>query len=158
MKFLGYERPDGSVGIRNHVLIIPGGLIGTKICEFVDGAKTIITAMDNYFDHSGRDRQTVGRTLIGLGQNPNVSSVIIDGSINGAGYKEYLADHLAEEIGKTGKRVERIRPGREGGTLGAISKGISLAREMVYEASRQRRQPFDIGRLVLATNRQAAGG
>ena len=29
MQFFGYERPDGSVGIRNHVLVLPGGLIGT---------------------------------------------------------------------------------------------------------------------------------
>ena len=35
MNFLGYSRPDGSAGIRNHVLIIPSGLLAAKICDFV---------------------------------------------------------------------------------------------------------------------------
>ena len=150
MKFLGYERPDGSVGIRNYVLVIPGGLIGTKICEFVEGTKTLMITNDSYYDHTSRDRGAVGRTLIGLGRNPNVASVIIDSSINAAGYAEYTARHLFEEISKSGKRVELLKLGKEGGTLGAIAKGIQIAREMVYDASKIRRQPFDLSRLVLA--------
>ncbi len=57
MNFLGYERSDGSVGIRNHVLVIPGGLEGTKICDFVAGTRTIDVAPDTYSDHTGRDRE-----------------------------------------------------------------------------------------------------
>jgi altronate dehydratase large subunit len=150
MRFLGYERPDGLVGIRNYVLVIPGGLIANKICEFVEGTKTIQVAPDTYFDHTSRDRETVGRTLIGLGMNPNVASVIVDNSINSAGYAEFTAKRLAEEIAKSGKRVELLESGREGGTLKAIAKGVELAREMVHEASKLRRQPFDVSRLVLA--------
>lgn len=150
MNFQGYERPDGSVGIRNYVLVIPGGIIGSKICEFVEGTKTIMVTSDSYFDHTSHDRETVGRTLIGLGRNPNVASVIIDSSINGAGYTEYTAKHLAEEISKSGKRVELLKLTKEGGTLGAIAKGIQLAREMVYDASKIRRRPFDLSHLVLA--------
>ncbi|TET48833.1 MAG: altronate dehydratase, partial [Dehalococcoidia bacterium] len=44
MNFTGYARPDGSAGIRNHVLVIPGGFLAAKICDFVDGTKTILTA------------------------------------------------------------------------------------------------------------------
>lgn len=150
MNFQGYERPDGSVGIRNYVLVIPGGIIGSKICEFVEGTKTIMVTSDSYFDHTSHDRETVGRTLTGLGRNPNVASVIIDSSINGAGYTEYTAKHLAEEISKSGKRVELLKLTKEGGTLGAIAKGIQLAREMVYDASKIRRRPFDLSHLVLA--------
>ena len=43
MSFLGYRRPDGTVGIRNHVLVLPEGLVAAKICDFVAGARTIIT-------------------------------------------------------------------------------------------------------------------
>ncbi len=150
MKFEGYERPDGSVGIRNHVLVIPGGIVASKICDFVAGTKTVLIAGDTYFDHTSRDRETVGRTLIGLGLNPNVASVIIDGSIARAGYAEYTVDRLYEEISKSGKRVEVLRHEDEGGTLAAIAKGIALAREMAYEASELRRQSFDVSRLVLA--------
>jgi altronate dehydratase large subunit len=150
MNFLGYERPDGSVGIRNYVLVLPGGLIASKICEAVEGTKSILVTSDSYFNHTKRDRETVGRTLIGLGRNPNVASVIIDSSINRAGYAEFTAEYLFEEISKSGKRVELLNVSEEGGDLGAIAKGIRIAREMVYEASMIRRQPFDLSHLTLA--------
>ena len=41
MSFLGYMRPDGSVGTRNQVLVIPQGLISKSISDFVVGTKTI---------------------------------------------------------------------------------------------------------------------
>lgn len=59
-------------------------------------------------------------------------------------------DRLYSQISESGKRVEVLKQGKEGGTLGAIAKGIQLAREMVYDASKTRRQPFDLSHLVLA--------
>jgi len=150
MSFLGYERPDGSVGIRNHVLVIPGGLVAAKICDFVEGARTILVAQDTYNDHTSRDREMIARTLIGLGRSPNVASVIVTGSSTSAQYPEFEFRHLASEIGKSGKRVELLDIAKEGGTLQAVGQGIRLARDMVHEASRVRRQPFDMGHLVVA--------
>ena len=43
MSFLGYQRPDGSVGTRNYVLVIPQGLIAKSIGDFVVGTRTIQT-------------------------------------------------------------------------------------------------------------------
>ena len=140
MKFLGYERPDGSVGIRNHVLVIPniiGSLIATKICDFVGGTKTILIP-STHITSTIRDKETAARSLIGLGRNPNVASVIVDNN-----------PPVYEEIAKSGKRVELLEPAKDGGTLGAISKGIKFAREMVHEASKVRREPFDVSHLVL---------
>ena len=150
MTFLGYERPDGSVGIRNHVLIIPGGLVATKICEFVEGTKTILVAQDTYNDHTSRDRGMIARSLIGLASNPNVASVIVNGSSTSAQYEEFHMTRLAEEISRTGKRVELLDIAKEGGTLQAIAQGVRLAREMVREATRSRRRPFDVSDLTVA--------
>jgi len=38
MSFWGYQRPDGSAGTRNYVLVIPQGLIAKTICDLVPGA------------------------------------------------------------------------------------------------------------------------
>lgn len=149
MRFLGYERPDGSVGIRNYVLVIPGGLIATRICDFVEGARTILVAQDTYNDHTSRDREMIARSLIGLGSNPNVASVIVTGSSIRAQYPEFRFTRIGEEIAKSGKRVEILDIAKAGGTLQAIDQGIRLARDMVHEASRLRRQPFDISHLTL---------
>jgi altronate dehydratase large subunit len=146
MKFLGFERPDGSVGIRNYVLIIPGGFLSVNICNIVEGTKTIVTT-DTAVGHTSRDRETIARTLIGLGKNPNTASVIIYS--RGNEYPEVKSTRMAEEIARTGKRVELIDVAKEGGTLSALKKGVMLAREMVQEASRVRRQPFGLDRLSL---------
>ena len=148
MNFLGYERSDGSAGIRNHVLVIPGGLLATKICEFVEGTKTILTA-DSGSGRTGRDRETIARTLIGLGRNPNVASVIVHSSNPGSGYPELKPARIAEEIAKSGKTVEVIDVSKEESTFRALEKGINLAREMVLEASQLRRQSFDMSYLTV---------
>lgn len=148
MQFLGFPREDGSVGIRNYVLVIPTGLVATKICEFVTGTKTIVTP-NSGGGMTSRDRETVARTLIGLGRNPNVASVIVEGGNPNSGYPELRTGRIAEEIARSGKRVELIDSSKEGGTVEAIGKGIKLAREMVYEASKVRREPFDLGKLTI---------
>ena len=148
MEFLGYPRPDGSVGIRNYVLVIPGGLVAQKICEFVPGTKTIVTP-NTGSGMTSRDRETVARTLFGLGLNPNVAGAIVATGGMGAGYPELRTERLVEEIARSGKRVELLDVDRAGGTIEAIGQGIKLAREMVYEASKVRREPFDLGKLAL---------
>ena len=150
MTFLGYPRPDGSVGIRNYILLIPGGLAGAKICDFVEGTKTIPVAPDSYFDHTSRDREMTARVLIGLGRNPNVAAVIMLGSKTAAQYDELHAVRIADEIAQSGKRVE-FPDNQAGGTLNGIAAGIKLAREMVHEASKIRREPFDLSQLTVGT-------
>ncbi|MEI8190839.1 MAG: UxaA family hydrolase, partial [candidate division NC10 bacterium] len=138
MSFLGYVRSDGSVGTRNHVLVIPQGIIAKSVCDFVAGTKTILT-VDHGSGRTANDREQIARLLIGLGENPNVASVIVHAASPGVGYPELRAERLADEIAGNGKRVEVLDPATDGGTYGAIVKGIQLARLMVHEASKLRR-------------------
>jgi len=140
MSFLGYVRPDGSVGTRNYVLVIPQGIIAKTISDFVTGTKTIMTA-DHGSGRTAHDRETIARVLIGLGRNPNVASVILHAASPGVGYPELTAERLADEIAAGKKRVEVLDPAKDGGTYGAMVKGIQLARMLVYEASKARREP-----------------
>jgi altronate dehydratase large subunit len=139
MSFLGYVRSDGSVGTRNYVLVIPQGIISKSICDFVTGAKSILT-VDHGSGRTANDRETIARVLIGLGRNPNVASVILHAASPGVGYPELRVERLADEIAASGKRVEVLDPAKDGGTFGAIVKGIQLARQMAYEASKLRRE------------------
>jgi altronate dehydratase large subunit len=138
MSFLGYMRPDGSVGTRNYVLVIPQGLIAKSICDFVTGTRMIQT-VDHGSGRTANDRERIAQVLIGLGRNPNVASVIVHAASPGVGYSELRAERLADEIASSGKRVEVIDPAKDGGVYEAIAKGIRLARAMVYEASKLRR-------------------
>jgi altronate dehydratase large subunit len=149
MSFLGYPRPDGSVGTRNYVLVIPQGLIAKSIGDFVAGVRTIQT-VDHGSGRTANDRERIARVLIGLGRNPNVASVIVHAASPGVGYPELKAERLADEIAAGGKRVEVIDPARDGGVYGAIAKGIRLARMMVSEASKLRRVEVGNEHLCLA--------
>jgi altronate dehydratase large subunit len=138
MSFLGYPRPDGSVGTRNYVLVIPQGIISKSICDFVAGTRTIQT-VDHGSGRTANDRDKIARVLIGLGRNPNVASVILHAASPGVGYPELRVERLADEIAAGDKRVEVLDPVKDGGVYGSIAKGIQLARRMVYEASKLRR-------------------
>lgn len=148
MDFFGYTRPDGSAGIRNYILVIPGGLISDKICSFVPGTRTLAIAKSGG-GMTSRDREAIARTFFGLGINPNVAGVILHNGSPGAGYPELRVERLVAEIEKTGKPLEIIDVRKEGGTLEAITKGIKLARKMVHEASKLRREPVNISKLSL---------
>jgi altronate dehydratase large subunit len=148
VKFLGFPRPDGSVGIRNYVAVLPGGLVATKICQFVPGTKTICTP-NHGAGMTSRDREAVARLLIGLGRNPNVAAVLVHNASPGEGYPELHSERLVEEIAKSGKPVEFLDVRDAEGGLFAIARGVALARELVREASRARREPFGLGELVL---------
>ena len=138
MSFFGYPRPDGSVGTRNYVLVIPQGLIAKSICDFVVGTRTIQT-VDHGSGRTAKDRERIARVLTGLGRNPNVASVIVHAASPGVGYPELTAERLAQEIAESGKRAEIIDPAKDGGVYAAIAKGMRLARLMVHDASKQRR-------------------
>jgi altronate dehydratase large subunit len=147
MAFLGYPRPDGSAGIRNYVLVIPGGLVASQICSLVRGIRTVVTPMVGS-GYTRRDREVLARTLVGLGRNPNVASVIVHDTSPGAGYPELKPQLLAKQIAESGKAVESISA-TKGGTLGCIQRGIEIARRMVQDASRLRRQSFGDSSLTL---------
>jgi len=150
MEFKGYERPDGRVGIRNHVLVLPGGFVADEICRLVQGTVTMRTCSDG-LGNTQRDRATIARHLVGLGQNPNVAAVLIAGQPTGGGlgYPELRLEVLAEQIAESGKRVELITVAGCGGTFECIQKGISIARELVREASACERRPFGLEHLCL---------
>ena len=149
MSFAGYSRADGTVGIRNYVLVLPGGLVSSKICEFVNGVRTVISA-DVGGGRTKRDRETIARTLIGLGKNPNVAGVIFHDIFMGSGYPELKPEALASEIAKTGKPVEVISGKESPNALRVIEKGIRVARQMVRDASHRRRERVDDSCLSIA--------
>ena len=149
MSFLGYRRPDGSAGIRNYVLVLPGGLVSSKICEFVAGTKTIITA-DIGSGRTKRDREIIARILMGLGKNPNVAGVIVHDISPSGAYPELSLEKLANQIAESKKPVEFISSRKYPDNLRLIEKGIRVARQIVHDASKARRELVDDGNLSIA--------
>jgi len=147
--FCGYARPDGSYGVRNHVAIISSVVcanrVAERIAEGVKGAVALLHCCGCC--QVEKDRDQTFRTLVGLGMNPNVYGVLFVG----LGCEAIFTEKLLDEISKSGKPVYNINIQDENGTLQSIRKGIRMARNLVNEACKQKRQTIDVSSLVVGT-------
>lgn len=148
-EFWGYRRPDGRVGVRNHVLILPTITCATQaahqITQLVHGTVSFIH--QHGCAQVGVDYEQTFRTYVGLGTNPNVYGVVV----LGLGCETHQARAIAAEIAKSGKPVEVVSIQDHGGTLMAIAQGAKIAAQMVQDASALTREPFDFGELIVGT-------
>lgn len=148
-KFLGYRRPDGKVGVRNHVLILPTITCATQaakqITELVHGTVSFIH--QHGCAQVGIDYEQTFRTYVGMGANPNVYGVVV----LGLGCETHQARSVAAELAKTNKPVEVVSIQDHGGTLMAIAEGAKIAARMVQDASAQARELCDFSELIIGT-------
>ena len=151
MEVWGYSRPDGSVGVRNHVLILPATRNVNYICHrialAVPGVTTFYTTGE--YGRTGGDRKRLARFLTGIARNPNVANVLLIGMPHGYGYPEFQTDALAAEIARSGTRLEILNVDRCGGLEGTVVQGIRLARELVREATAMRREAAPLSKLTI---------
>lgn len=148
MKFKGYVRPNGEVGVRNHLLIIPtvvcASTVAERIASCVEGA--ISLANQHGCCQIGADLVLTENVLIGLGKNPNVGAVLVV-SLECGGVS---AERVVDEIAKTGKPVEYVGIQKSGGSLKAIEKGTRLASKMAQDLAKLDREEVDISNLILS--------
>lgn len=145
--FLGYHRNDGSVGVRNHVLILSiTGLTGPtarRIGACVPMAKII--SMPYGSGLLGEDYELHRRAMIGLGRNPNVGAVVLIG-----GHPPFVAD-CAKAIAESGKPVEPITLDEcYHDALLLTDKAVKAAAGFIREISGQHRQEAPLSSLFIA--------
>ncbi len=147
--FWGYRRPDGRVGVRNHVLILPTITCATQaahqITQLVQGTVSFIH--QHGCGQVGVDYEQTFQTYVGMGCNPNVYGVVV----LGLGCETHQARSVAGEIAKSGKPVEVISIQDHGGTLMVIAQGAKAAAKMVQDASSILREPCDFSELIIGT-------
>jgi altronate dehydratase large subunit len=143
-EFYGYERPDGKIGVRNHLLVIApidcSYEPAKKIAEQVVGAVAVTQTYG-----CGNDSMLV-HNLAGTALNPNVAGVLIVG----LGCETLTGDILMEKIKPSGKPVYNITIQEEGGTLKTHEKGVRILQNMKQEIAELKREPFPLSKLTLA--------
>lgn len=77
--FEGYRRPDGRVGVRNHVLVLsPTGLTSAAALRIADLVRGTIAVTTGYGrGQVGADAKLQIDTLCGLATHPNVAAVLV---------------------------------------------------------------------------------
>ncbi|MDR0880017.1 MAG: UxaA family hydrolase [Clostridioides sp.] len=151
MKFYGYKRPDGKVGIRNHVLVLPTSCCASDttriIASQVEGAVTFNN--QNGCSQVPPDMKLTMDVIVGFAANPNVYGTVVVS----LGCEGCQMDLVKEEIEKrTNKPMKTLIIQEDGGTIKTIEKGVRYAREMVAEASKLQREEFPISELIIGTN------
>lgn len=139
MEFLGFIRPDGSVGARNHILIISASpetdslsaRVASSIFYGVPVPARAEKAADSGFYQT-------------LAANPNVAGALVLEPVHGGGGEAVL-----NSVKETGKLADLIAVSASGGVVGASAAAIRSAALMAREASTYRRQATLVSRLVV---------
>lgn len=147
MQFMGYKRENGQVGVRNYIGIIPSvfcaNTVAKRIAEQVEGAV--------YLHHPvgcsqvGEDLEITARTLIAMGNNPNLAAVLVVG----LGCERFTPDEFVRGLVKSQKPVEKVVIQDEGDSLKAIEKGVRIVKKWASEFSMQERVICDVKDLVI---------
>lgn len=145
--FRGYRRPDGLVGVRNHILVLPSVFCANVVAERITAAVPGTLALPHPYGCSQLDTDHIRDILASLGRHPNVASVLVVG----LGCESVQADELAAAIAETGKPVTALRIQDEGGTLATIANGTRLVTQMVASAAGIERELCLISELIIAT-------
>lgn len=148
MLIKGYRRPDGKVGIRNHVAVLPTSVCASVVAMNIAAQVPGTIAINNQHGccQIGADFEQTVNTLIGLGKNPNIAAVLVIG----LGCEGVPIRTVAEKIAETGKPVETLIIQENKGTLNTTSLGVKLASAMVRDISQLIPTEFPISELCLA--------
>lgn len=150
MEFWGYRRPDGKVGVRNKILILPASICATDtariVASQVEGAVTFHN--QNGCSQVPSDMKLTLDTIAGMAANPNVYGTVVIS----LGCEGCQMDLVAEEIEKrTNKPLERFVIQENGGTIATVERATRAAKKMAQDASLLQREKFPISELIVGT-------
>ena len=150
MVFFGYKRPDGRVGIRNKILILPASVCASDtariVASQVEGAVTFNN--QNGCSQVGADQQYTMDVMAGYAANPNVYGTIVIS----LGCENCQMDLVVSAIReRTNKPLEQFIIQECGGTLKTVELAVRAAKEMAAEASLARREACLMRELIVGT-------
>jgi altronate dehydratase large subunit len=145
--FEGYRRPDGSVGVRNHVAVLPVSVTASGLADRIAadaGEGVVATPHGMGANQPEPAHEQTRRVLRGVGRNPNVGAALVVA----LGTETIDADEVADAVAAAGRPVETLRIREGGGTAAAIERGTDLAASLRENAAEARRESADAAELV----------
>jgi altronate dehydratase len=143
---LGYPRPSGSFGVRNHVLVLPSVVCATQATREIAGAEGAIGIVHQHGClHVGDDLRHTEDELLGTATNPDVGAVLVVS----LGCETLRGRRLAAAIGERGQTVELVGIQAAGGSARAVEQGRATVARMREELAAQEREPVALGELVI---------
>jgi len=150
MKFYGYKRSDGKIGVRNHVLILPASVCASDAARMISSQVkgTVTFNNQNGCSQVPSDQQYTMDMMAGYAANPNIYGTVVVS----LGCENCQMDLVVNEIIKrTNKPIKTLIIQEEGGTIKTVEKGIRYAMELVQEATLLQKETFPISELIIGT-------
>ena len=151
--FMGFNRPDGKVGVRNEIWVIPTvgcvNNVATAIAKqanaFVKGTVEEVIAFPHPYGCSqmGDDQEHTRKILADLINHPNAGGVLV----LGLGCENSNIDVLKSYIGETDERRVKFLVCQE--SEDEIADGIRLVEELAEYAGGFCREPIPCGELII---------
>ncbi|MBS1794440.1 MAG: altronate dehydratase [Acidobacteria bacterium] len=163
--FLGFRRPDGRVGTRNFVLIVPTSMCASHeasqismMAEFLHYKRERFPNVDGVvaIPHNkgcgcqdGSTLDVMMRTLSNYADHPNVGGVVLIDLGCEKTNLAYVEKYLTKRDKPIDKPFYKIGIQETGGTEAAIELGLKYVAEMLPEVNRATREEFPLSELVL---------
>jgi altronate dehydratase large subunit len=145
MKFMGYERPDGSVGIRNKLLIIAVDECCEGIARGIAKNFQEAVVLTNWYTCMLGGNEETFNQMIAVGKNPNVAGVLVIAM----GCGSILPEQVADKIAESGKMTDVLTCQKAGGTRKSVKIGIEKMNAIDEYSKTFTRKEFPAGRLVI---------
>jgi altronate hydrolase len=165
--FDGFVRPDGRVGTRNYVLVIPTVNCSATVVRMVaerfrdvrrdyphiDGVVALPHKSGCGLVAQGDDHQLLQRVITGYAHHPNVGATIVVSLGCEVNQPEPLVQ-LAQSASPpaAGKPLPVVTIQREGGTRQAVEAAVAEIARLLPRVDAARRTPRPASDLVVATN------
>ena len=150
MTFYGYKRPDGRVGVRNKVLILPASVCASDTTRIIAQQVVGSVTFNNQQGCSqvASDQQLTMDVMAGYAANPNIYGTVVVS----LGCENCQMDLVVKAIQeRTNKPIKQVIIQEVGGTLKAVDIAVRYAKEMVAEASLLQKEEFPISELIVGT-------
>lgn len=151
--FMGFERPDGKVGVRNEIWIVPtvgcvnnvATAIARQANRFVKGTVEEVIAFPHPYGCSqmGDDQEHTRQILADLINHPNAGGVLV----LGLGCENSNIDVLKNYIGDYDENRVRFLVAQE--CEDEIAEAVEVVKELIEYASGFEREPVSVSRLVI---------
>lgn len=150
MKFMGFRRKNGKIGIRNHVLIFPTVICASAVAQMISREipEAVCVTHQHGCGHLGEEKEHMARTMIGFCTNPNIAGVLLVG----LGCELLTSNLMKEELRKREQLVESVCIQELGGTTKAVKKGAELAGRLLGYTADIKRESSSVSELTVGTH------
>lgn len=142
-----YRRSNGTIGIRNHILVI--SLVhcsNSTAAKIASACKVPAITIDTGCGEFRKDEERTNLGLIRAGQHPNVYGVLLIS----LGCQWTNPEYIAGEIAKAGTKVAHLCIQKEGGVERTVIRGTQIVCDMMAESSALNREDVPISDLRLS--------